>query len=40
MAELILDGHSNTLDISPFRPERFKQGDLLVGEHPYQDAWL
>jgi sarcosine oxidase subunit beta len=40
MAELIVDGEVSTLDISPFRLERFKEHKPLVGEFPYQDAWL
>ncbi len=29
MAETIADGRASTLDISPLRPERFREGDLL-----------
>jgi sarcosine oxidase subunit beta len=29
MAELILDGHAKTVDISAFRPSRFEEGALL-----------
>ncbi|MEJ2597000.1 MAG: FAD-binding oxidoreductase [Anaerolineales bacterium] len=39
MAELILDGRASTVDISPFRLERFSEGNLLSGEHAYQDIW-
>jgi sarcosine oxidase subunit beta len=39
MAELILDGASRSVDVSPYRLERFASGDLLVGEHPYPDLW-
>jgi sarcosine oxidase subunit beta len=39
MAELILDGHASTVDITPFRWERFSEGELLSGEHAYRDIW-
>jgi sarcosine oxidase subunit beta len=39
MAELILDGHASTVDITPFRLERFSEGELLSGEHAYRDIW-
>ena len=39
MAELILDGTSRKVDISPFRFERFEEGMLFKGEHPYADLW-
>lgn len=39
MAELILDGKAQTVDISPFRYERFSEGNLLTGEHAYEDIW-
>jgi sarcosine oxidase subunit beta len=39
MAELILDGRASTVDISPFRLQRFSEGKLLSGEHAYQDIW-
>ena len=39
MAELILDGRASTVDISPFRLERFSEGELLSGEHAYKDMW-
>jgi glycine/D-amino acid oxidase-like deaminating enzyme len=35
LAELILDGRPNTVDISEYRLERFAEGQLLVGSHPY-----
>ncbi len=35
MAELIVDGAAQTVDISPFRFERFAEGDLLKGKHAY-----
>ena len=39
MSELILDGKSHSVDISPFRYQRFSDGDLLTGEHAYEDIW-
>lgn len=39
MSELILDGASSSVDISPFRFERFAEGDLLVGEHGEEVHW-
>jgi sarcosine oxidase subunit beta len=39
MAELILDGASRTVDLSPFALDRFASGHLLVGDHPYGDTW-
>jgi len=39
MAELILDGTSATVDLSPFAFDRFAEGRLLVGEHGDQHAW-
>lgn len=39
MAELILDGEAKTVDITPFRFQRFEEGDLLEGEHGYGDIW-
>lgn len=33
MAEWILDGAPSSVDLSPFRPERFAEGRLLEGEH-------
>ncbi len=39
MSELILDGASRTVDLSPFALERFDLGHLLVGEHPYAMQW-
>lgn len=40
MSELILDGASRTVDLSPFALERFASGRLLVGEHSYGNQWL
>jgi len=39
MAELIVDGEATTVDITPFDPKRFESGDLLKGEHAYDDIW-
>jgi len=39
MAELILEGSATSVDIAPFRLERFARGQLLTGEHPYAPTW-
>ncbi len=39
MAELILDGAATTVDITPFRPDRFAEGRPLVGEHGEALIW-
>lgn len=39
MVELILDGKPKTVDITPFRFERFAEGKLLEGEHGYGHIW-
>ncbi len=39
MSELILDGKSKTVDIHPFRFERFVEGQLLKGEFEYGNIW-
>ena len=39
MAELIVDGAAETVDTTPFNPHRFERGDLLKGEHAYEDIW-
>ena len=39
MAELILDGKPKTVDISPFRFERFAEGKFLEGEYGYGHIW-
>jgi glycine/D-amino acid oxidase-like deaminating enzyme len=39
LAEWILDGAPRSVDLRPFRLDRFAQGRLLVGEHPYQALW-
>jgi len=40
LAELIVDGQAQMVDISPFSLERFERGQLLEGEHAYQNIWL
>ena len=35
LAELITEGRARTVDISAFRPERFAEGKLIEGAHPY-----
>ena len=39
MAELIVDGEAQLLDISPFQLSRFEEGSLLIGDHNYGDFW-
>lgn len=39
MAELIVDGEAQLMDIAPFHLSRFEKGDLLKGEHTYGDMW-
>jgi sarcosine oxidase subunit beta len=39
MSELILDGAASSVDISPFRVERFAEGSHLVGEHGEEVTW-
>jgi sarcosine oxidase subunit beta len=39
MSELILDGRSKTVDISPFRFERFAERQLIKGEFEYGHIW-
>lgn len=39
LAELILDGRASTVDISGYALDRFAQGRLLVGDHPYGRLW-
>lgn len=39
LAELILDGQATTVDISGYSLERFSEGRLLVGDHPYGKLW-
>jgi sarcosine oxidase subunit beta len=39
LSELICDGHTSTMDISPFRLSRFAENKPLYGEHPYSTSW-
>jgi sarcosine oxidase subunit beta len=39
MAEWMVDGMPQTVDIRPFSFSRFAEGKLLRGEHPYADIW-
>jgi sarcosine oxidase, subunit beta len=39
LSELIVDGRAATVDLHPYRFERFAQGDLVRGEHPYAPIW-
>ena len=39
LAELILDGQATTVDISGYSLDRFAEGRLLIGEHPYGNLW-
>jgi sarcosine oxidase subunit beta len=37
MSELLLDGSATTVDITPFRPSRFADGEPIVADHEYSD---
>jgi sarcosine oxidase subunit beta len=39
LTELILDGRATTVDITGYALERFAEGRLLVGDHPYGKLW-
>lgn len=39
MAELIVDGQAQSVDITPFALSRFAEGKELVGEHAYDSIW-
>ncbi len=39
LVELILDGAPKTMDITPFRFERFAEGRLIEGEYGYGHLW-
>jgi sarcosine oxidase, subunit beta len=39
LAELIVDGHTSTADISAYTLRRFAEGRQLVGEHAYGSIW-
>jgi len=36
-SELVLDGRSNTVDLTPFRPGRFAEGKPIRAEFEYKD---
>ena len=36
VAELITEGHAHSADVSAFRVERFAEGKLIAGAHPYK----
>jgi len=40
LAELILEDHSRTVDLHPFRLERFAENDPLQGEYPYPNVTI
>lgn len=40
LAEAIVDGAPSTVDLHPFRPSRFAEGQPLAGEHEYGDGPL
>jgi len=37
MSELLVDGRAKTVDIDPFRPQRFAEGRLIKAEYEYKD---
>ncbi len=39
LVELILDGESKSVDITPFRFQRFAEGKLIQGEYGYGNIW-
>jgi sarcosine oxidase subunit beta len=39
LAEWMLDGKPSTVDVTPFKLDRFETGKQLSGEHAYQDTW-
>lgn len=39
LAELILDGRATTVDLRPYRLERFDEGDPVRGAYPYGPIW-
>jgi sarcosine oxidase subunit beta len=39
LAELIATGSPRVADLRPYRPERFAEGDPVVGAHPYAPIW-
>ena len=39
LSEWILDGRSQSVDLSIYSPARFAAGKPVVGEHPYRSLW-
>jgi sarcosine oxidase subunit beta len=39
LAQLITEGRSRDVDLGIYRFERFAEGDLVAGEHPYAPIW-
>jgi glycine/D-amino acid oxidase-like deaminating enzyme len=39
VSEIVLDGASVSVDVTPFDPARFAAGRPLRAEHPYGDLW-
>jgi sarcosine oxidase subunit beta len=39
LAELVVDGQASSVDLHPFRHERFARGELVHGEHAYGPTW-
>ncbi|HEX2194015.1 MAG TPA: FAD-binding oxidoreductase [Candidatus Limnocylindria bacterium] len=39
LAQLITEGRSRDVDLRIYRYERFAEGDLVAGEHPYAPIW-
>jgi glycine/D-amino acid oxidase-like deaminating enzyme len=39
MAEIIVNGRAETVDITPFHLSRFESGDQLKGDHAYASIW-
>ena len=39
LSELVTQGRSTTVDISPYGIGRFEEGRLLVGTYPYDPMW-
>jgi hypothetical protein len=37
MSELLVEGRAKTVDIDPFRPQRFAEGRLIKAEYEYKD---
>jgi glycine/D-amino acid oxidase-like deaminating enzyme len=39
LAQLIVEGRSRDVDLGIYRYERFAEGDLVEGQHPYAPIW-